>query len=142
MSILTIILNRVYYVLTKVKNKSPFFGTIILVGLLLNTLIDSIITLIYIINDTPNRDEVVYYIIWIISTLLLYLYARNRKTQIVEFKPSTKLNVLVVCVFIFAIVSFVLCANINREKLSVEKSNKIEKPKKESLEGKIRKLFD
>ena len=143
MNILTIILNRVYYFLSKVKNQSPFLGSIILVALLLNALAYTIIIFIDLINDKSNKiDEILYYSIWGLITVLVYLYARKRKAQIIEVKPSTKLNLLVAGIFLFTLISFIWCTNINREKLSKEKPNISVKPQKESLEGKIRGLFE
>ena len=143
MNILTVILNRVYFFLVKVKNQSPFFGAIVLVSLLLNILLNNLITVIHLLNDKPNKiDGIVYCLIWGIITGLVYFYARKRKTQIEEVKPSTRLNLLVVGVFLFTLISFIWCANINREKLSKENLKTSVKPQKESLEGKIRKWFE
>ena len=143
MNILTIILNRVYYFLTKVKNQSPFLGTIILVALLLNALSYAITIFIDLMSDKSNKiNELLYCFIWGTITVLVYLYARKRKAQIIELKLPTKLNFLVAGIFLITLISFIWCANINREKLSKENSNILEKPKKESVEGKIRKLFE
>lgn len=143
MNILTIILNRVYCFLTKVKNQSPFFGTVGLVSLLLNSLVFNLVTFIYILNDKSLKiNEIVYFFVWGVFSFIVYFYATKRKAEIIEVKPSTKLNFLVGGIFLFTLISFIWCANINREQLSKEKSDNFEKPKKESLEGKIRKLFE
>lgn len=143
MNILIIIINRVYFFLVKVKNQTPFFGAIVLVSLLLNILLNNLITVIHLLSDKPNKiDGIVYYSIWGVITVLVYFYARKRKAQIEEVKPSTSLNLLVVGIFLFALLSFIWCANINRKKLS-EKDLKIGvKSQNESLEGKIRKWFE
>jgi hypothetical protein len=143
MNLLTIILNLVYYFLTKVKNPYPFFGTLILVALMLNTLLINSIAVVYILGGKSNKiNELVYFALLALFLTLLYFYAIKRKTQIIEVKPSTKLNFLVAGIFLFTLISFIWCANINREKLSKEKSDILVKLKKESLEGKIRKLFE
>lgn len=143
MNIFTIILNRTYRFLTKVKNQSPFLGAIIIVGLLLNTLVDILITLVYLLMSKSNNNEILYYFIWAVITFLVYLYARKRKTQITEVNLSAKSNFLVAGVFLFALISVIWCGGINRERLSKEKTNTaITKPRKESLERKIRRLFD
>jgi hypothetical protein len=139
MNILTIILNRVYHFLIKTKNQSPFLGTIILVALLLNTLTYFLIMSIGIVN---NKGGILYYSIWGIITLLVYLYARKKKYQIKEVKLSTKKSILVAGIFLFTLISFIWCASINRAKLSKQNSNILEKIQKESLERKIRKLFE
>jgi len=143
MNILIIILNRIYCFLKKVKNQSPFFGTIGLVSLLLNSLVFNIVTFIYILIDKPLKiNGIIYFLIWGAFFFTVYLYATKRKAQIIEVKTSTRLNILVAGIFLFTLISFIWCANINREKLSKEKSEILVKPKKESLEGKIRKLFE
>ena len=145
MNILTIILNRVYYFLTKVKNPYPFFGALILVVLLINSLLNNLVTFIYLLNGKPNKiNEIYYFSILILIFILIYFYAAKRKIQIMETKInfSHKLNFLVAGIFLFTLFSFIWCANVNREKLSKEKPEIIAKPKKESFEGKIRKLFE
>jgi hypothetical protein len=142
MNILTIILNRVYYFLIKVKNRDPFLGTLILVALMLNTLLVNFIAVVYIFREESNKiNELLYFVVLALIFTLLYFYAIKRKAQIIEVKPSTRLNFLVAGIFLFTLISFIWCANINREKLSKTKTEIIVKPSKESLEGKIRKLF-
>lgn len=145
MNILIIILNRVYYFLTKVKNPYPFFGALILVALLINSLLNNLVTFIYLLNDKPNKiNEIAYFSILLVIFLLVYFYASKRKIQIVETRINSahKLNLLVAGIFLFTLFSFIWFANVNREKLSKEKPDAIVKPQKESLEGKIRKLFE
>jgi hypothetical protein len=143
MNILTIMLNRVHLLLTKVNNQSPFLGAILLVALLINLLFDNLITIIYHINDKPNKiNGVLYYLVWGIITLLVYLYARKRKTQIVDIKLSVRYNFVVASIFLFTIIIVIYFGNINREKLSKEKPKIVLKHKKKSLEGRIRKLFE
>lgn len=143
MNILTIILNRVYCFLIKVKNPYPFFGALILVALLLNTLLVNLIAVFYIFNDKPNKiNEFVYFSVLALIFIIVYFYAIKRKNQIIEVKPSPKLNLLVASIFLLTLISFIWCANVNRAKLSKEKPDIILKPQKESLEGKIRKLFE
>lgn len=143
MNILTIILNRVYCFLIRVKNPYPFFGALILVALLLNTLLVNLIAVFYILNDKPNKiNELLYFAVLAMIFMIVYFYAIKRKNQIVEVKPSPKLNFLVASIFLFTLISFIWCANTNRAKLSKEKPDIIVKPQKESLEGKIRKLFE
>jgi hypothetical protein len=143
MNILTVILNRVYLLLVKVKNQSPFFGAIVLVGLLLNTLAYTLIIFIDLVNDKSNKiNEIFYYSIWAIITLFVYLYAKERKTQIVEVKLSTKFNFIVLGIYLLTLISVIWCGNLNREKLSKEHPEIGVKPQKKSLEGRIRKWFD
>jgi len=145
MNILTIILNRVFYFLTKVKNQSPFFGAILLVSLLLNTLLISAISIIYLLNDKPSYyGGVIYFLIWGFMFIAVFLYAKKRKNRIVDNKItlSNRLNIVVAGIFLLTLILFIFCANINREKLSKVKSEINVKPRKESLEGQIRKLFD
>lgn len=143
MNILTILLNRVYFLLLKAKNQSPFFGAVLIVSLLLNTLLDNIISVIYLLDDKTNKtDRIIYYSIWVIITVIVYIYATKRKAQIIKLKSSTKLTLLVVGIFLFTLISFIWCANINREKLDKERSAIEVKSHKKSLEGRIRKWFD
>jgi len=143
MNILTVILNRVYLLLVKVKNQSPFFGAIVLVGLLLNVIFDNLITITQLIGDKPNKTNgLLYYSTWIIITILVYLFARKRKTQIVEVKLSTKFNFIVSGIFLLTLISVIWCGNLNREKLSKEQPEFGVKPQKKSVEGRIRKWFD
>ena len=143
MNILNILLNRVYCFLTKVKNQSPFSGTLILVAIVLNTLLVNLLTGYYILIDEPHKlNGLVYISVFIFILILLYLYAIKIKAQIIEVKYSTKFNFLVAGIFLFTLISFIWCANINREKLSKEKSEIKIESKKGSLEGKIKKLFE
>jgi hypothetical protein len=143
MNILTVILNRVYLLLVKVKNQSPFFGAIVLVGLLFNVIFDNLITITQLIGDKPNKTNgLLYYSTWIIITILVYLFARKRKTQIVEVKLSTKFNFIVSGIFLLTLILVIWCGNLNREKLSKEQTEFGVKPQKKSLEGRIRKWFD
>ena len=112
MNILTVILNRVYLLLVKVKNQSPFFGAIVLVGLLLNVIFDNLITITQLIGDKPNKTNgLLYYSTWIIITILVYLFAKKRKTQIVEVKLSTKFNFIVSGIFLLTLISVIWCGN-------------------------------
>ncbi len=143
MNILTIILNRVYILLLKVKNQSPFSGTVLLVALLLNSLVFNLVTFIYVLSDKPLIiNKIVYFLTWGIITVFVYIYATKRKAQIIKLKSSTKLTLLVVGIFLFTLISFIWCANINREKLDKERSEIEVQPHKKSLEGRIRKWFD
>lgn len=102
MNILTIILNRVYAFLTKVKNQSPFLGTVILVTILINTLLFDLVFFIYIVLDKANKiNELVYFLILALIFIFVYLYAVKRRHQIVEsnISPSLKINFLVIGVF-------------------------------------------
>lgn len=143
MNILTVILNRVYCFLTKVKNQSPFLGSVILVALLINSLLNNIVLTVYVFKDKPLKDNgLIYFSVLVLILIIVYFYAIKRKNQIVEVKPSPKFNFLVASIFLFTLISFIWIANINRAMLSKEKPDTIVKPQKESLEGKIRNLFE
>ena len=72
-----------YEVIT--KNPYPFFGALILVALLLNTLLVNLIAVFYIFNDKPNKiNELVYFAVLAMIFIMVYFYAIKRKNQIVE----------------------------------------------------------
>jgi hypothetical protein len=146
MNFLIIILNRVYLLLTKVKNQSPLLGASILVSLFVGILIENVFLFIYAFKPVAlSTSNWIDYILMLIIFLLIYFYARKKKQQVVNHSlvQGIKYNLFVAFVYISTIVSFVFLANINADKiLNQNRKEHSTKPKKESLEGRIRKWFD
>ncbi|MFT4017882.1 MAG: hypothetical protein QM668_13035 [Agriterribacter sp.] len=147
MNFLIVILNRVYFFLTKVKNQSPLFGAVTLVTVLISFSILNIIGLYYAfkIKSVIIVNIPLFLVLNLLIFIPLYFYANKNKALITErtvpyFKTK---NLIVVILFLFTVVSTIYLASINRDKISEQtKKEQYEKPRKESLEGKIRKLFE
>ncbi|MBN8786844.1 MAG: hypothetical protein J0I84_07130 [Terrimonas sp.] len=147
MNFLIVILNRVYFFLTKVKNQSPLFGAVTLVTVLISFSILNIIGLYYAfkIKSVIIVNIPLFLVLNLLIFIPLYFYANKKKALITErivpyFKTK---NLIVVILFLFTVVSTIYLASINRDKISEQtKKEQYEKPRKESLEGKIRKLFE
>lgn len=146
MNYFTIIFNRVYFLLTKVKNQSPFLGTILLVGIMIGVLIGNVRLFIQSFNERPlimNNNHEYLFMALIIG--LCFLYAKDRRAEIMKVKISyaTFKGILTGCLFIFTVVTYILLANINREKIAKQRREmKLSRPNKESLEGRIRKWLE
>lgn len=142
---MVLILNRVYWFLTSVKNPSPFLGAVILVTLLIGVSLRNLLLTFYAFKPEPmitnnGRDFLILGIVFI----LMYWFSTKKRDQIEAARvEATKLQSWVVAVlFISTLVAFILLANVNREKIFNQvDSNSLNKPQKESLEGKIRKWF-
>lgn len=146
MNILIVILNRVYLFLTKVKNQSPLFGASGILMLLIYATLNNLLLFVYAFKSYPLKIE--YYIDFIEMGLIfigIYYYAYKNKEKVINHSLFSGLrnNLFVILLYVFTVVSFVFLANINRAKIfsqvHKEQSNK---PRKESLEGKIRKWFE
>ena len=146
MNILIVILNRVYLLLTKVKNQSPLLGASILVSLLVGTLISNIFLLIYAFKSSPLcNDNWIDYIVFALIFILVYYYAYKNRQKVINHSLFSGLrnNLFVILLYVFTLVSFIFLANINRAKIFSQVHNEqSNKPRKESLEGKIRKWFE
>lgn len=146
MNFLVIMLNRVYLLLTKVKNQSPLLGASILVSLFVGLLIENIFLSIYAFRPVPLRiSNWIDYMMMIVIFLLIYFYASKKRQQVVNHSLvlGVKYNLLVTIVYISTVVLFVFLADINADKIlnqSIKEHST--KAKKESLEGRIRKRFD
>jgi hypothetical protein len=145
MRYMVLILNRVYWLLTSVKNPSPFLGAVILVTLLVGVSLRNLILVFYAFKPEPmitnnGRDFLILGIVFI----LMYWFSTKKRDLIEAVRvESTKFqNWVIALLFFFTLVAFILLANVNREKiLNQVDSNSLKKPQKESLEGKIRKWF-
>jgi hypothetical protein len=143
MNFLIIILNRVYLLLTKVKNQSPLFGSAMLVAILFSFSLLNIIGLYYSFKIDPFIINFpLYFSLAFIIFILLFYYAKKNKSLIIERDiPSPKTKNLVVALFYLAVVILMIyLANINAKKISKQTKNELNvKPRKESLEGVIKK---
>ena len=85
----------------------------------------------------------VMFIMVIIGCINHYFFVREKKFLNCDFQKDKKGGVLIVA-YLFALgILFTTLANINREKIFKERAGKIlNAPRKESLEGKIRKWFE
>ena len=54
MNFVNLLINRICFFLTKVKNQSPFSGAILLVSLMMAITLNSIIAIYYIVLNKPN----------------------------------------------------------------------------------------
>lgn len=145
MSLLIIILNRTFLFLTKAKNQSPLFGAAILVSLLISVSIGNIQLLYYAFTSKIVNNNIEIEIIFLLVTfVMIFLYAKRKEKLITNKSVSfpKKKDFFVASIYIFTIASFIFLANINRDKISKQtKQEQFDKPKKESLEGKIRRWF-
>lgn len=146
MNLLTLIFNRIYFFLNKVKNQSPFIGTLILVTLLVCINIGNIELFVYAFKSEPLvLNYSIEFLIMIVVIVLLFFYAKNKKHLIIQMdiKSSTIKNFIVAFLFLFTLISFICLANINRIKIFKEQPHSFQnKDKRESIEGKIRKWFE
>lgn len=141
---LLIILNRMYKLLTKVKNQSPFLGALILVTLLFSFTSLNIIGFYFMFKHEFFIINIPFFILFnIFIFILLYFYSRRHIPFIKKgnvSSPSIK-NLIVLFIYLFTLISFIFLANINREKILKENKHIPQTEKRESLEGKIRKWF-
>jgi hypothetical protein len=142
MNFVNLLINRICFFLAKVKNQSPFTAAVLLVSLIMNIIFNSIIGIYYIIIDKPNSFNLFYYISWLIITILMFVYSNKNKEKILNLKTQKKDNYIVILFIIIFLIFFIKIANINREKIFSLKEYDPNKPKKESLEGKIRKWWN
>lgn len=146
MNFLIIILNRVYVLLTKVKNQSPLFGAITLVTILIDFSLLNIVGFYSSFKIEPITVNIPVFIALSILTFVpLFFYSKKNESLITEkIIPSHKTNnLLVIILYLFTFVSTIYLANINRTKiLGQAKKEQSIKPRKESLEGKIKKWFE
>lgn len=144
MNFLIILLNCIYLFLTKVKNQSPFFGSVIFVTILISFSFLNIIGLYYMFKIESFRINIpLFLVLNIFIFIILYFYASKNKVLITERAiSSVKINILVLIFILFTIMSTLYLANNNRSKMPSEKVKKIsDKPHKQSLESKIKKWF-
>lgn len=146
MNYIILILNRVYWFLKLVKNPSPFLGAIILVTLLIGLSIRNLLLVFFFFKSEPMITNIgVDFLILVGVFILMYLFSMKKRELIEAARVnSSKLQNWFVCfLFLLTIVSFILLANLNRDKIFKESSGKISnKPQTESLEAEIRKMFD
>ena len=146
MNILIVILNRVYLFLTKVKNQSPLFGACGILMLLIYATLNNLILFFYAFKSYPLKIK--NYIDFIEMGLIfiaIYYYAYKNKQKVINHSlfSGVRNNLFVILLYIFTVVSFIFLANINRQKIFEQtKKEQSIKPRKESLEGKIRKWFE
>lgn len=145
MRYIILILNRVYWFLTLVKNPSPFLGAIILVTLLIGVSIRNLLLVFYFFESEPMITNIgIDFLILVVIFFFIYWFSIKNKEHIEADRVNySKFQNWFVCfLFLFTLVSFVFLANLNREKIFRENSGKIsKKPQKESLEVTIRKMF-
>lgn len=141
MNYFTLLFNRVYALLVKVKNQRPFTGAVFLVSLLVGVGIETGALLIYAFKPVSLRTSVWSGLaILLLITGILYWYADKRRYQISQVEINSKVlkGVYVASLFLVVNLSFVVLANVNRGKISNETSNDSKGPLKPSLEGRIR----
>jgi len=144
MNILIVVLNRVYLLLTKVKNQSPLFGAVTLVTILISFTTLNLIGF-YSIKIAPITINIPQFLCFNLLVFIpLFFYAKRNKGLITEGIVSSpkRTNLIVALVYLFTIVSTIYLANINRDKISKQTKQESVEPHKESLEGKIRKWFE
>lgn len=146
MNILIVILNRVYLFLTKVKNQSPLFGAVTLVTILISFSLLNTIGFYYTSKIEPIIINIPAFIgLSILIFIPLFFYSKRNEyliTERVVTSHKTK-NLLVIILYLFTFVSTIYLANINRTKIIEQtKQEQSIEPRKESLEGKIRKWFE
>lgn len=146
MNFFIVILNRVYFFLTKIKNQSPLFGASVIVALLIFFNIGNILLFKYSFSEGYHKINMgIGLFVLLIVFIGVFLFAKSRKMDIINgnLEVSTFKKFLIIAIFLFTIISFVFLANINRQKIFKEQENtQSNEPKKESLEGKIRKWFE
>jgi hypothetical protein len=72
-----------------------------------------------------------------------YFFVRERKFLSYDFQKDRKGGFLIVAYIIFTLMLVLIVGQYNREKIFKERSGEISnEPRKESLEGKIRKWFE
>lgn len=147
MNALTLLYNRVCFVLEKGGDVQPFSGAVVLVSILMCTVFMNIVLFAYsFIHEAFFFQWLwLYLVVWIVF-VPSYFYARRNREQIVDTSirvPYFK-NVLVIAFCVTVVSVFILLANINREKNSVPRKNtpSIGKEVRPSLEGKIRKWLE
>ena len=141
---LIIILNRVYFLLTRVNNQSPFLGAVILVTLLISSMILSIWLGVFAFKDVAlHMQSVTYFLIIFIVFTLLYLFARKNKEKFIfhNVNGSVLKNIYVLSLYIVAFGTFIFLSNVNREKIFKNRGTSIIKSKNQSLESDIRTWF-
>lgn len=144
MNILILILNRIYFFLSKVKNQSPFLGTIILGTLLITVTLGNIKLAIYAFKpELLTTNYIVEVIIILVVLVFLFWFSKKKKSQIIKsnIKSPAKNNIIVSFIFLFTVICFILLANINREKIFTERKAKFsieQLEKQKSLERKLR----
>lgn len=117
-----------------------------LVGIMIAVLIGNVRLFIQSFNASPlitDNDHEYLFVAVIVG--LCFLYAKGRRVEItrVSIGSATVKSIVTGCLFIFTIVSYIMLANINREKIAKERGIiKSINPKKQSLEGRIRSLFE
>ena len=146
MNFLIIILNRVYLLLTKVKNQSPLVGAALLVTLLVNLNLLNLLEFYFAFKPEPVIvNTYLFLLLGLLIFIPLFHYAKKHETKITnnEIASAGVKNVIVIFIYLFTVVSTVNLADINRNKISIKnKKERIKAPRKESLEGEIRKWFD
>jgi hypothetical protein len=146
MNFLIIILNRVYLFLTKVKNQSPLFGSVTLVTIVISFSLLNLIGFYFVFKVEPLTVNLPLFLASnVLIFIPLYFYARRNIVLITERTiPSFKVkNMVVVILFLFTVASTIYLANINRGKIFTQKQKEqTDKPRKESLENKIKKWFE
>lgn len=146
MHFLIVILNRVYLLLTKVKNQSPLFGAVTLVTILIDFSLLNIAGFYSVFRTEPIKVNIPAFIgLSILTFVPLFFYSKRNEYLITErviTSHKTK-NLIVIILYLFTFVSTIYLASINRTKIIEQtKQEQSIKPKKESLEGKIRKWFE
>jgi hypothetical protein len=145
MNVLVLVFNRMYFILQKVGNQSPFLGAVILVTILISSVILSIWLGVFAFRDEAlHIQSGTYFLIIVVVFTLLYLFANKYKEKIICYNidvPRLK-NIYVLSLFIVALGTFIFLSNINRAKIFKERSTLINRNKKESLESEIRKWLE
>jgi hypothetical protein len=147
MNFLALIINRVYFILQKVGNQSPFLGAVILVTLLISSVILSIWLGVFAFKDKalhiPNGT---YFLIIFVVFTLLYIFANEYKEKITSYSSGVPRvnNIYVLILYIVALGTFIFLSNINRQKVFQERKDVplIKDNTKQSLESKVRKWLN
>ncbi len=146
MNFFIVILNRVYFILTKIKNQSPLFGASVIVSLLVFFNIGNIILFKYSFSESYHKINIgIGLFVLLIIFTIVFLFAKSKKQDIIndDIEISTFKKVVIIVIFLFTAILFIFLANINRQKIFKERKEvQSNEPKKESLEGKIRKWFE
>lgn len=145
MRYIILILNRVYWFLTLVKNPSPFLGAVILVTLLIGVSIRNLLLVFYSFKSEPMITNIgIDFLILVVVFIFMYWFSMKNKELIKAARVNySKFQNWFVCfLFLFTIVSFILLANLNRKKIFDQiDSSYSNDPQIESLEGEIRNWF-
>ncbi len=89
-----------------------------------------------------NKLHMVLFMI-IVGCINHYLFVKGRKFLNFSFQKDRKGGILIVAYIIFTFAFVLIVGQYNREKIIKERADKISnEPRKESLEGKIRKWFE